>query len=415
MVLKSQRRKKNFDGSNILIGVTGGIAAYKVCNLIRELVKFGAEVKVIMTEAATRFITPLTLSTLSKNPVYTDKDFWNADGCKDSKNPTIHISLAEWADVILIAPASANTIAKLACGMCDNLLTAVALAARCPVAVAPTMDVGMYLNESTQANLVNLKEMGYFVIQPAEGELASGITGIGRLPEISVIVEALKNILLGITRDLVRRKILVTAGPTYESIDAVRFIGNRSSGKMGFAIANAAVQRGAEVLLVTGPSNLRTPNNVNRINVESTLDMFKAVKVNYKKADVLIMAAAVADFRPEKIEFDKIKKENKNMLELKLVPTVDILFEMGKLKKRKKIHVGFALETNEDIQEAKRKLREKKLDFIVFNSFSKENNVFGSDFNEVTIIDSKGNIEKLPRMPKFDVANKVLDKIVSIL
>jgi phosphopantothenoylcysteine decarboxylase/phosphopantothenate--cysteine ligase len=399
-------------GKHILIGVTGGIAAYKAASLVRECIKAGAEVKVVMTEAAARFVTPLTFSALSKNPVQTD--LWAADQSSNSEIGTRHIDLAGWADVVVIAPASANTIAKLACGIADNLLTVVVLASPRPVVLAPTMDAEMYLNAITQRNLALLKERGYSVIPPAEGELASGLHGPGRLPEIDGIRETIKKILDRTNLDLSKKRILVTAGPTYEAIDPVRFVGNRSSGKMGFAIANAAAQRGAQVTLVAGPTYLETPRNVERVDVECAKEMLNAVVSKAKKTDALIMAAAVADYAPVQHADHKIKKHSRNgTLELELAATPDILATVGKRKKGM-VLVGFALETERELAAAREKLRKKNLDFIVLNAFNGENRVFGSDVNTVSIIDRRGKVESLPEMPKFDVANKILDKIKTL-
>jgi phosphopantothenoylcysteine decarboxylase/phosphopantothenate--cysteine ligase len=400
-------------GKHILIGITGGIAAYKVAYLVRDLAKSGAIVKVMMTEAATRFVAPLTFSALSKYPVYTD--LWTSNQSPDSDISTQHINLANWADVLIVAPASANTIAKLTYGISDNLLTVVALATARPIILAPTMDAEMYLNAVTQKNLTVLKERGYIVIPPAEGELASGLRGPGRLPELDLIVETIKRVLDQSVQDLKKKRILVTSGPTYEAIDPVRFIGNRSSGKMGFAIANAAAQRGAKVTLVAGPTHLETPRNVKRINITSADEMFNAVLSQVKKADVLIMAAAVADYAPVNPSRDKIKKQSgSNGLDLKLVATPDILATIGE-KKKKLVLVGFALETGDALSGAKEKLRKKNLDLIVLNSFSQKNHVFGSDMNIVTLIDRQGKVEPFPQLPKFDVANKILDKVKKLL
>ena len=284
-------------GKHVLVGVTGGIAAYKIGYLIRDLIKSGAEVKVMMTEAGTRFVSPLTFSALSKNPVFTD--LWSNNQSSDSDIGTQHINLANWADVLIIAPASANTIAKLTYGISDNLLTAVSLATTRPIILAPTMDTEMYLNAITQKNLAILHERGYFIIPPAEGELASGLSGLGRLPEIKILIDTIEKIIIHSNQDLKKKRILVTAGPTFEAIDPVRFIGNRSSGKMGFAIANAAAQRGAEVTLISGPVVRETPRNVKRIDVESAQEMLTAVLAHTKKTDVIIMSAAVADFTPD--------------------------------------------------------------------------------------------------------------------
>jgi phosphopantothenoylcysteine decarboxylase/phosphopantothenate--cysteine ligase len=400
-------------GKHVLVGVTGGIAAYKAGYLVRDLVKSGAEVKVMMTEAGTRFVTPLTFSALSKNPVFTD--LWTNNQSSDSDISTQHIDLANWADVLVIAPASANTIAKLAYGISDNLLAVVALATTRPIILAPTMDAEMYLNPVTQNNLTSLKERGYIIIPPVEGELASGLSGPGRLPEIKIIIEAIGKILDQSHQDLKKKRILVTAGPTYEAIDPVRFVGNRSSGKMGFAIANAAAQRGAEVTLVAGPTHLETPRNVTRIDVESAQEMLTAVLAHTKKTDAVIMAAAVADYRPANPAKHKIKKHSSSKaLELQLEATTDILAMLGK-KKRSMTLVGFALETKDELAGAKEKLRKKNLDLIVLNSFGKQNRVFGSNLNTVAMIDKRGKVEQLPIMPKFDIANKILNKIKTLL
>jgi len=398
---------------NVLVGVSGGIAAYKVGYLIRELIKSGAAVKVMMTEAGTRFVTPLTFSALSKNPVSTD--LWSNNQSSDSDISTQHIDLANWADVLVIAPASANTIAKLTHGISDNLLTVVSLATDRPVILAPTMDAEMYLNVITQKNLATLKERGYIVIPPAKGELASGLNGPGRLPEIKILVETIEKVLARTIQDLKKKRILVTAGPTFEAIDPVRFIGNRSSGKMGFAIANAAAQRGADVTLIAGPVVRETPRNVKRIDVESAQEMFNAVLAQSKKTDAVIMSAAVADFTPVHPARHKIKKQpGGETRELTLKATPDILATLGS-KKRKTVLVGFALETKDGLAAAKDKLRKKNLDLIVLNSFHEQNRVFGSDVNTVTMIDRRGGAEKLPQLPKFDVANKILDKIKTLI
>jgi phosphopantothenoylcysteine decarboxylase / phosphopantothenate---cysteine ligase len=399
-------------GKHVLVGVTGGIAAYKIGYLVRELIQSGAEVRVMMTEAGARFVAPLTFSALSKNPVYTD--LWSSNQSSDSDISTQHIDLANWADIIVIAPASANTIAKLTYGISDTLLTVVSLATTRPIILAPTMDAEMYLNPVTQKNLTTLKERGYHIIPPAEGELASGLTGPGRLPEIKILVESIQKVLGHSYQDLKKKRILVTAGPTFEAIDPVRYIGNRSSGKMGFAIANAAAQRGADVTLIAGPVVRETPRNVNRINVESAQEMLTAILALTKRTDIVIMAAAVADFTPIHPAKQKIKKqsERKN-LELTLKPTTDILATLGK-RKRRMILAGFALETNDELAGAREKLQKKNLDLIVLNSLNEENRVFGSDENRVTMMDNRGNVEQLPAMSKFDVANRILDKIKAL-
>ena len=400
-------------GKHVLVGVTGGIAAYKVGYLIRELIKSGADVKVMMTEAGTRFVTPLTFSALSKNPVFTD--LWSSNQSSDSDISTQHIDLANWADVLVLAPASANTIAKLTYGISDNLLTVVSLATARPIILAPTMDAEMYCNAVTQKNLTLLKERGYFIIPPAEGELASGLSGPGRLPEIKILIETIEKVLVHSTQDFKKKRILVTAGPTFEAIDPVRFVGNHSSGKMGFAIANAAAQRGADVTLIAGPVVRETPRNVKRIDVESAEEMLSAVLAQTKKTDAVIMAAAVADFTPVHPARHKIKKQlDTEKLELVLKATTDILATLGK-KKRRMVLVGFALETKDERTGANNKLQKKNLDLIVLNSFNEKNRVFGSDVNTVTLIDNRGNAEKLPMLPKFDIANKILDKVKPLI
>jgi len=399
-------------GKHIVLGVTGGIAAYKSCYLVREMKRAGAEVKVVMTNSAAKFVTPLTFSALSGHDVFAD--LWTANQDTKSSIGTRHVDLANWADVFLVAPASAHTIAKLTHGLADNFLTVLALACTRPIVLAPTMDADMFLNESTQKNLTLLRERGHFVIPPDEGEHASGLKGPGRLPHIEPIIRFVEGVLEKSHQDLKKKKILVTAGPTYEAIDPVRFIGNRSSGKMGFAIANAAALRGAQVILVSGPVALETPRNVERIDVESAKQMQDAVAVHAKKADVVIMAAAVADFTPEKVSKEKIKKNGAaSVPQLKLISTADILASLGK-KKNGQVLVGFALETHDELKHAKEKLRKKNLDFIVMNSL-KESAVFGSDTNMITLIDKKGKVRKLPKMSKFDVANEILDRVKKLL
>ncbi len=411
-------------GKHILLGVTGGIAAYKSCYLVRELKRAGAEIRVVMTDSATKFITPLTFSALSGNDV--ELDLWSNNQATDSNIGTRHISLANWADLFVIAPASATTIAKLTHGLADNLLTIVALATKGPIALAPTMDADMYLNSVTIQNLALVRERGYFVIPPDEGEHASGLKGPGRLPEVETIIRFIENILKRHHFDLKKKKILVTAGPTYEAIDPVRFIGNRSSGKMGFALANAAALRGAEVTLVTGPVHLQTPRNVKRIDVESAQQMYDAVVRLAKSADAVIMAAAVADFTPATKAQQKIKKrDGQDGLRLHLTHTKDILRALGGQPARPDkpgsggkngaVLVGFALETNDEMKNAKEKLKKKNLDFIVLNSLNDEGAGFGSETNVVTIIDKSGKMEKLGRLPKFDVANAILDRVKKLL
>ena len=401
-------------GKHILVGVTGGIAAYKVCYLVRDLRKAGADVKVIMTEAAGKFVTPLTFSALSGHDVA--GDLWTLNQSTGSDIGTQHIALANWADVFVIAPASANSIAKMTYGLSDNLLTIVALASRCPIVLAPTMDADMYLNPVTQQNINTLQERGYVVVPPEEGELASGLKGPGRLPELQIIIDAIERVLSTSAQDLKGKKILVTAGPTHEAIDPVRFIGNRSSGKMGFALANAAALRGAHVTLVTGPVYLETPRNVTRVNVESAEQMYGAVTARTQTSDAVLMAAAVADFRPQAPANNKIKKEaGKKQVSLALTETQDILLALGQKKKKGTLLVGFALETQDELRNAQEKLKKKNLDLIVLNSLKDKGAGFGGDTNVVTIVDKKGKVEKLPLMLKFDVANEILNRLKKLL
>lgn len=394
---------------HIVLGVTGGIAAYKSCYLVREFKKAGADVKVIMTEAATKFVTPLTFSTLSEHE--TAVDLWDKNQSTKSEIGTRHIDLATWADVFLVAPASAHTVAKMTYGLADNLLTVIALACRAPIVLAPTMDADMFLNETTQKNLTILRERGFFVIPPAEGEHASGLHGPGRLPEIETIVQYVDGVLGKSHQDLQSVPVLVTAGPTFEPIDPVRFIGNRSSGKMGFALARAAAMRGATVTLVSGPAHLETPRHVHRIDVATAAEMQKAVLEHAPEAKVIIMAAAVSDFRPEKPSGQKIKKDEAGDAPVvRLTRSADILKSLGQ-KKNGGVLVGFALESEHEIEHAREKLKQKNLDLIVLNSLKDEGAGFGIDTNIVTIIDTDGKEERLPKMSKFDVANSILDRV----
>ncbi len=399
---------------HILIGVTGGIAAYKIPLLIRELKKNGADVRVVMTESAKEFVTPLTLSTLSSHDVAAG--MFPASSSETITRGTWHIDWSRWADMMLIAPATANTVARLAHGEAESAVTTLALAASCPIIVSPSMDVDMWNHPLTQSNILKLRELGYIVLEPEEGELASGLKGTGRLPEIQALLQAVSGVATGARKDLLKKKILVTAGPTYEAIDPVRFIGNRSSGKMGFALATAAAQRGAAVTLITGPVSLPTPRHVTRVDVESSRDMYQSV-MRYKNGkDAIIMAAAVADFTPAETYKKKITKRehNENRLTINLSQTDDILAELGRRKGNTKL-VGFALETHNEIQAARKKLREKNLDLIVCNNPLVEGAGFGADTNVVTILSKRGNIEKLARMAKIDVANHILDRVVKLL
>jgi phosphopantothenoylcysteine decarboxylase / phosphopantothenate---cysteine ligase len=400
-------------GKKILLGVSGGIAAYKTCELVRLFKKQEAEVRVIMTPSALNFVSPITLSALSGNEVLINI-FPEVDAYKSDKieTKTWHIYNGIWADIFVIAPATANTIAKMVHGISDNFLTATVLSSRCPVIVAPTMDEDMYVNQVTTSNISRLREFGFWVMEPETGELASGLHGIGRMPEPQSIFSYVKSFLEGYNRDLEGKKVLITAGPTYEPIDAVRYIGNYSSGKMGFSLANAAAQRGAEVTLISGPTALETPRKVNRINVTTAEDMFNAVKDNSKKKDYIIMSAAVADYKPVSVSDEKIKKTGRDSLTIQTEKTIDILEYLGKNKKVYKL-IGFALETSNEIEYAKDKIVKKNLDLIVVNNPKTEGAGFGTDTNVISIIDKDLNITEYDKMSKFDAANKIIDNMLS--
>jgi phosphopantothenoylcysteine decarboxylase/phosphopantothenate--cysteine ligase len=396
-------------GRNIVLGVTASIAAYKSAVLIRLLVKAGANVQVIMTPASKDFITPLTLSVLSKNPVYSqfttgDKGEWNN-----------HVELGLWADLLLIAPASANTISKLRAGACENLLQAVFLSARCPVYLAPAMDMDMYAHDSTRDNLSTLQSRGVHILNPAFGELASGLIGEGRMAEPEEIIDLLVKSLAS-TAPLHGKKALVTAGPTFEAIDPVRFIGNHSSGKMGLALAEELAAQGAEVCLICGPIAGNTEHSrIRRMNVTSAEEMYVACIAEFKKADLTIMAAAVADFRPKKVSDKKIKKGSVEFPLIELEQTPDILAELGRMKTSAQLLVGFALETDSEIENAKSKLQRKNLDFIVLNSLKDKGAGFGTDTNKITIIDKHNKIEKFELKDKSDTAKDIVKKAISFL
>ena len=392
----------------IIIGVTGCIAAYKSGLLIRNLIERGAEVKVVMTPSACQFITPLTLSTLSRNEVIVN--IFPQTSKDSTKLSTWHIDLSRWADLMIIAPATVNTVAKIAHGFADNALTTLVSAKRYPVIIAPAADVDMYLNPINLENTKYLAGLGYFFVDPEEGELASGLKGKGRLADISKIVDAAELVLSGLNKDLTGKKILVTAGPTYEDIDPVRFIGNRSSGKMGYQIAKAAYLRGADVTLISGPSSQIAYPEINLIKVRTAIEMKSMVEREIKKNDILIMSAAVADFRPESSSNKKIKKDNK-LSGIKLAENEDILLS---LKKENKIVAGFALETDNEIKNAKTKLKNKNLDMIVLNSLTSKNSGFEFDTNKITIIYKNGKKKDFPLQSKFQAANNILSGILSL-
>lgn len=394
-------------GKKIILGITGGIAAYKSAQLVRSLVQKGAEVKVVMTPLAKEFITPLTMATLSKNPVLVD--FFDPT----NGNWNSHVNLGLWADAMLIAPATANTLAKMATGIADNLLLTTYLSAKCPVFVAPSMDLDMFAHPTTKQNLKTLKSYGNIVIEPAVGELASGLEGKGRMEEPAKIVSILSDYF--VPKDMLGKKILITAGPTYEKIDPVRFIGNYSSGKMGFALAEACAQRGAVVTIVTGPVALSLSNNtIERINVESADEMHKVVMSRFPEADGAILCAAVADFAPANTAASKIKREKDN-LRLELKPTTDIAAAVGAIKKPEQFIVGFALETDNEEKNAIDKMERKNFDFIVLNSLQDPDSGFGFDTNKVTIIHRSGLKKAYELKTKLDVADDILKEINTLI
>lgn len=365
-------------GKNVLLAITGSIAAYKSAYLVRELIKRGAKVKVIITEAALKFVTTVTLSTLSKNPVY--KDFLKNTDTGEWNN---HVELGSWSDIMIVAPATANTLSNLVSGKGDSFFLATYLSCKAPIFVAPAMDLDMYKNESTQNNIKILKDRKINVIEPRSGELASGLDGKGRMEEPEQITKIINQYFLD-KATLKNLKILISAGPTYESIDPVRFIGNHSSGKMGFALAREAEKRGANVELIAGPVSLETPRNVQRINVSSADEMKKEIEDRFKNTDILIMSAAVSDYQPLKMASNKIKKDELEM-SISLKKTPDILKDLAKLKK-KQIVIGFALETQSEKKNAYEKMKKKNLDAIILNSLNDKGSGFGFETNKITLI-----------------------------
>jgi len=394
-------------GKKIILGVTGGIAAYKSAQIVRSLIQKGAEVKVIMTSLSKEFITPLTMATLSKNPVLVD--FFDPT----NGNWNSHVNLGIWADALLIAPATANTLAKMATGVADNLLITTYLSAKCPVFVAPSMDLDMFAHPTTKNNLKILKSFGNIIIAPTAGELASGLEGKGRMEEPKNIVHILDDYF--VAKDMLGKKILITAGPTYEKIDPVRYIGNYSSGKMGFALAEACAQRGAVVTLVTGPVSVSTYHKgIERINVESAAEMLKIVMSKFGDVDGAILCAAVADFTPVSPAESKIKREKNNLL-LELTPTEDIAVAIGALKRPEQFIVGFALETDNEEKNAIDKMERKNFDFIVLNSLHDPNSCFGFDTNKVTILHRSGLKKAFELKSKLDVADDILKEINTLI
>jgi len=393
---------------NILIGVTGSIAAYKIPILVRLLRKAGVNVQVLMTESSKAFVTPLTLSTVSNNAVYSkafdiETGEWNS-----------HIEFAEWADLFLLAPLSANSLGKMVNGIVDNLLLTTYLSARSDVMFAPAMDLDMYQHPSTKKNIQTFVDWGHILIAPTEGELASGLCGAGRMEEPENIFKAIENYFDNKSK-LKSKKVLITAGPTYEAIDPVRFIGNHSSGKMGFALAEELASKGVEVYLVSGPVSIETPKGIaKRIDVKSAQEMYDACHSLYSDMDITIMAAAIADFTPKNIAEQKIKKGDTTP-EIDLVPTKDILLSMGEGKKDNQLLIGFALETENEVENAIKKLHKKNLDLIVLNSMNDSGAGFGVETNKITLIDNKDNAQSFPLKSKKIVAKDIVEKIESMI
>ena len=400
-------------GKKIVLGITGSIAAYKSCLIIRELIKSGAEVQVVITPAGKEFITPITLSTLTHKPVVSEF-FSQKDGTWNS-----HVDLGLWADAMVIAPCTAATLGKMANGVADNMLITTYLSMKAPVFIAPAMDLDMYKHPSTQKNIETLRSFENHIIEPGSGFLASGLEGKGRMEEPENIVKALADFFSTLSEspsyieDLKDKKILITAGPTYEKIDPVRFIGNYSSGKMGFALAEECSRRGAKVVLVTGPVSLTCTENIQRVDVESCKEMYEAAVGEFPNCNAAILCAAVADFRPETIAEQKIKRVGDELL-LKLKPTQDIAATIGSMKREGQRIVAFALETNEEESNAQRKLEKKNADFIVLNSTRIPGTTFQADDNQITIINKEGK-KSYAKKPKTEVARDIIDELVSIL
>ena len=392
-------------GKKILLGITGGIAAYKTAGLVRLLIKAGAEVQVIMTPASHQFVTPYTLSTLSKKPVYTE--FFNT---KESGTWNNHVELALWADLMLIAPATANVLAKMANGLCDNLLMAVYMSAKCPVYIAPAMDLDMYIHPSTEKNLATLASYNHVIIPAEEGELASGLIGRGRMSEPETIVSVLEASLCP-NLPLQGKKVLITAGPTYEPIDPVRFIGNHSSGKMGYDIAKEVAKQGGEVILVSGPTNQKIDHPlVQVVAVMSASEMYEACHRHFEQMDVVVAAAAVADYRPKEIATQKIKK-NAEEFTIIMDKNPDILASLGAIKKQQYM-IGFALETENEVEHAKQKITKKNLDLIVLNSLNDTGAGFGKPTNKITFIDRAFEVQPMELKSKEAVAQDIVNKII---
>lgn len=388
-------------GKKIVLGITGSIAAYKACYIIRGLVKAGAEVQVVITPAGKEFITPITLSTLTQKPVVSEF-FSQRDGTWNS-----HVKLGLWADAMLIAPCTASTLGKMANGVADNMLVTTYLSMKAPVFIAPAMDLDMYQHPTTQANMDRLRSFGNQIIEPQSGFLASGLEGKGRMEEPENIVAYLDNYFE--EKDLLGKRIMITAGPTYEKIDPVRFIGNYSSGKMGFALAEECARRGAEVTLIAGPVSMSCSPDIKRIDVESCEEMYQAATTHFADMDAAILCAAVADFRPENIAAEKIKRE-KDDLVIRLKPTHDIAAQLGQMKQQGQLLVGFALETNDEEANAQKKLQKKNLDFIVLNSLQRKGTCFQSDDNQISILSANGQVD-FDKKPKTEVAKDIVNEL----
>lgn len=395
-------------GKHIVLGITGSIAAYKACYIIRGLVKRGAEVQVVITPAGKEFITPITLSALTQKPVVSEF-FSQRDGTWNS-----HVSLGLWADAMLIAPCTASTLGKMAHGVADNMLITTYLSMKAPVFIAPAMDLDMYAHPSTQQNMDRLRSFGNRIIEPQSGFLASGLEGKGRMEEPDAIVEALDCYFAEGRDSLLGKRIMITAGPTYEKIDPVRFIGNYSSGKMGFALARECARRGADVTLIAGPVALPTPDKrIRRVDVESCEQMYNAAVAHFPQADAAILCAAVADFRPKEVAVAKIKRETDDLV-VRLSPTHDIAAELGRMKCDGQRLVGFALETDHEQDNAQSKLERKNLDFIVLNSLRNEGTCFRTDENQISIISASGK-KDFDKKPKSGCAADIIDELVNIL
>ena len=393
-------------GKKIVLGITGSIAAYKSCLIIRELVKRGAEVQVVITPAGKEFITPITLSALTQKPVVSEF-FSQRDGTWNS-----HVALGLWADAMLIAPCTASTLGKMATGVADNMLITTYLSMKAPVFIAPAMDLDMYAHPTTCQNLERLRSFGNHIIEPQSGFLASGLEGKGRMEDPAKIVDVLDDFFE--QKDLLGKRVLITAGPTYEKLDPVRFIGNYSSGKMGFALAEECAKRGAEVTLVAGPVGLKTKHpSIHRIDVESCNQMYDAAVEAFTKSHAAILCAAVADFRPAEIASQKIKRVG-DALDIHLVPNPDIAERLGQMKSPQQVLVGFALETNDEQQNAEKKLQKKNLDFIVLNSLRNEGTCFRSDENQIAIISDQGR-KNYEKKPKQQVAADIVDELATFL